>query len=126
MSITLSNILSGVGKDVFTYYADEEKGFAFVYDTGGHTKRLYIETSIGSQLFDQVPIDFEKLALTLSQGLNKEGFLKDVLETLDPDKLLKVNNKLKGNNVKVKDKEGCYSLLISSGKGRPMKLDLRP
>jgi len=51
--------------------------------------------------------------------------LEDFLRTIPVETLLKVKKRLDRPEAKVRDREGCYKLIVSGGPGRGLTLDLR-
>ena len=70
--------------------------------------------------------------ITFPESLNGEtglvcsrARLEDFLRTVPVETLLKVKKRLDRPEAKVRDREGCYKLIVSGGPGRGLTLDLR-
>ena len=121
MIYTLEQLTKTLGEEEILAIVPKEKA-AFSHDFEGHTRHVY---KLVGDLYEEVPIDFSDMAKKLAEGLSKEGFLEDFLRQLPVETLLKAKKRLDKPNAKVKDKEGCYKLIISGGPGRGLTLDLR-
>jgi len=118
---TLDDLQKFVGEKQILSLVPTDK-VAFIHDYTGHTVRVFKQTVDG---YEEVDIDFSKMANKLAEGMRKKEFLEDFLKTMPVETLLKVKKRLDSPTAKVEDEEGCYKLIVSGGPGRGTKLDLR-
>ena len=121
MSYTLDDLTKLVGEEECLAVVPKEEA-AFIHDFQGHTQGVY---KLRGDRYEEVPIDFSGMARKLAEGMSKQGFLEDFLRTIPVETLLKVKKRLDRPEAKVRDREGCYKLIVSGGPGRGLTLDLR-
>jgi hypothetical protein len=112
MSLTLQDIYDKANKKSMVYIVPSE-GIAFICDSSAHTQHVYIKKE--NNLFSEIEIPLDEMALKISEGLDKVEFIKDVLKTMPIEQLIEIGELLSKPETTVKSKKGCYNLIISDG-----------
>jgi hypothetical protein len=115
MSLTLQDIYDKANKKSMVYLVPSE-GIAFITDYSAHTQHVYIKEE--NNLFSEIKIPLDEMALKISEGLDKVEFIKDVLKTMPIQQLIEVGELLSKPETTVKSKGGCFNLIVSNGEKR--------
>jgi len=112
------------GELVDSFIDESGTGHLAIVDSHGHVKRLFIRKGDKfAELNAQAMID--TIAEYLKDELNVKAFLTDVISNQFAVDIMDLFLRIHKKKPKIKQKKGCYNLLIYGRRGTPFKLRLR-
>ena len=122
-TLTLEDIYAKLNEAEEIFFISRETKTAAVIDFHSVNRRIFrIVSEDPSLLFEEVPIDYDKISTRIAAAVSPESLIREALRLTSPEVLLEIQERLESPNAKVEERPGeCFEIRIGGKRGAPLR-----
>ena len=122
-TLTIEDIYAKLNEAEEIFFISRDTKTAAIIDFHNVNRRIFrIVSEDLPLLFEEVPIDYDKLSARIAAAVSTENLLKEALKLTSPEVLLDIQERLEHPNAKVEERPGeCFEIRIGGKRGASLR-----